>query len=413
MAEAALRKEKQGFPAMLQYPEFLKLFLGQTVSRLGDSIDSLAMVWMVYTLTNSPIQMATLMFVNALPSLLFGFFAGVFVDRWDRKRLLIWSDLFRGLMVAVIAYLYLVKALMPWHLFVSTFLISTSEVFSGPARTAVMPALVQPQHLMTANSLFSTVTSICEIMGLGLASFILGTVGISAAIVIDALSFWFCALMTLWTCIPKLSVSREKLDFRQYRLELKEGFQYIREVKVVFICMLLAAFTNFSLAPLGVIFPLFSDRLLHAGPGGLALMSAALSVGTLLGAVIVGQFGDRLPKKSQMIQFGIGGIGLGFFLLSFASSPWTAGFFCGLVGFALPAASISFGTIMQQLTPREKLGRVSAFSRTLAMAGIPLGIMIAGVLAETIQVNHFFQIVGALVILTIAVTSLSPEFRKA
>lgn len=412
MSEVALRKEKQGFSAMLGYPEFLKLFLGQTISRLGDSIDSLALVWMVYKLTNSPIQMATLMFVNALPSLLFGFFAGVFVDRWDRKRLLVWSDLFRGLVVAVLAYLYLAKILVPWHLFVGTFLISTSEVFSGPARTAVMPALVEKQHLMTANSLFSTVTSICEILGIGLASAILGTLGIAVAIFIDALSFWFCALMTVWTRIPKLPTNKTKLDFKQYRIELKEGFQYIRGTKIVFICTLLAAFTNFSLAPVGVIFPIFSDTVLHAGPGGFALMSASLSIGTLVGAVIVGQFGDRLPKKSRMIQLGIGGMGLGFFSLSFATSPWVAGFFCGLVGFALPIASISFGTIMQQVTPADKLGRVSAFGRTLAMAGIPLGIMIAGALAETIRVDHFYQIIGGLVIMIIGVTSLSKDFRK-
>lgn len=412
MSEIAVQKEKQGFSAMLAYPEFLKLFLGQTVSRLGDSIDSLALVWMVYKLTDSPLNMAVLMFFNALPSLLFGFFAGVFVDRWDRKRLLIWSDLFRGGMVALIAYLYMVKVLVPWHLFACTFLISTSEVFSGPARSAVVPELVEKRHLMTANSLFSTVSSICEIVGMGIASAILGTLGIAAAIFIDALSFWFCAMMTIFTRIPKLPTKKEKLNLKQYRIELKEGFDFIRGTRIVFICIILIAFTNFSLAPVGVIFPIFSDKLLHAGPSGFALMAATLSVGTLIGALLVGQFGDRIKRKSRMIQIGIGGIGISFFLLGFTSSVWLAALFCWIAGFSLPMASISFDTIVQQHTPSEKMGRVSGFGRTLAMGGTPLGIMIAGALAETISTDHIFQIVGFLVLITITIISLSKDFRK-
>lgn len=412
MTQPALTKEKKGFAVMTKYPEFLKLFLGQLISRMGDSIDSLAIMWMAYKLTDSPIIMATVMFFNALPSLLFGVLAGVFVDRWDRKKILIFGDIARGLVVALIAYLYFTGNMLFWYLYVGAFIISTIEVFSSPARTAVIPLLINNEHLMTANSMFNLASSICEIVGVGLASMIIGFWGIAAAIFIDALSFWFCALMTLLTKIPKLPAKESKLDFKEYRLELKEGFQFMRTEKIVLICILLAAFTNFILSPIGVVFPVFSDKILSAGATGFAAMSACFSVGILLSSIFVGQFGDRIKRKSTFILLGISGMGLGLFLLGFARVLLIAGIICLFTGFALPVANISFSTLVQQYTPKEKIGRVSAFARTLTLGGMPLGIMITGVLIEKIPANIFFYYVGIGVILVCIITSLSKDFRK-
>lgn len=413
MAEISMQKEKKGFAVMAAYPEFFKLFLGQTVSRLGDAIDGLALMWMAYKLTDSPLIMATVMFFNALPSLLFGVFAGVFIDRWDRKKVLILGDLSRGLIVGLIAYLYFRGLMVSWYLFVATFIISTVEVFSSPARTAILPVMVNKEHLMTANSMFNMVSSICEIIGIGIASAIVGVWGIAVAIFMDAISFLFCALMTWLTKIPKLPIDKKELNFQQYRLELREGFQFIRSVRIVFICIVLAAFTNFILAPIGVIFPVFSDKILKAGTTGFALMAASLSSGVLVSSMIMGQFGDRMKKKTRFIQIGIFGIGLGFALLGFAHTTIIAGILCFFVGLSLPVASISFSVLMQQNTPVEKLGRVSAFGRTLTMGGIPLGIMIAGLLSEMIPTNMFFHIVGVIIMAIIGITSLSSEFRNA
>lgn len=412
MPETVLTKEKKGFTVMVQYPEFLKLFTGQLISRLGDSIDSLAMMWMAYKLTDSPFIMATVMFFNALPSLLFGVLAGVFVDRWDRKKILIFGDISRGIVVAAIAYIYFTGNMVAWYLYISSFVISTIEIFASPARTAVLPTLIKKEHLMTANSMFNLASSLSEIVGVGLASMIVGFWGIATAILIDALSFWFCALMTLFTRIKKLPPKESKLNLKQYHLELKEGFQFIRTQKIVFICILLGAFTNFTLSPIGIIFPIFSDKILNAGSAGFAIMSACFSAGVFFSSIIVGQFGDRVKKKSPFILLGIAGIGLGFILLSFTRNTLTAGFFSLLAGSALPVASISFSALVQQFTPQEKLGRVSAFSRTLTSAGIPLGIMLTGLLAEEISANVFFCVIGILVILISGITSLSKDYRK-
>lgn len=413
MAQVSMQKEKKGFAVMTAYPEFFKLFLGQTVSRLGDSIDGIAFMWMAYKLTDSPLIMATVMFFNALPSLLFGVFAGVFIDRWDRKKVLILGDISRGLIVGLTAYLYFKGFMTPWYLFVTTFIISTVEVFSSPARTAILPVMVNKEHLMTANSMFNMVSSICEIVGVGIASAIVGVWGIAVAMFIDAISFFFCAFMTWLTNIPKLPIDKKELNFQQYRLELREGFQFIRSVKIVFICIILAAFTNLVIAPIGVIFPIFSDKILKAGASGFALMAACLSSGVLVSSFIIGQYGDRMKRKSRFVQSGIFGIGLGLALLGFAKTLIVAGILCFFVGFSSSVASISFGVLIQQNTPVEKLGRVSAFSRTLVMGGIPLGIMLAGLFSEMIPTNLFFHIVGVGAMGVIGLISLSPEFRKA
>lgn len=412
MTETVITKKKTGFAVMTKYPEFLKLFFGQLISRMGDSIDSLAIMWLAYQLTGSAIIMATVMFFNSLPSLLFGVFAGVFVDRWDRKKILILGDITRGIVVALVAYIYFTDNMVTWYLYISSFLISTIEIFSSPARVAILPTLVRKEHLMTANSMFNLASSLCEIIGVSLAAMIIGFWGIAAAILIDALSFWFCALMTFFTKIPKLPLKESKLDLKQYRLELREGFKFIRTEKIVYICILLAGFTNFALSPIGVLFPIFSDKILNAGSTGVAIMSACFSTGVLISSFIVGQFGDRMKKKSSFILLGIIGIGLGFILLSLAHIPFTAGLFIFIAGSALPVASISFNTLIQQYTPQEKLGRVSAFSRTLTLGGVPLGIMLTGFLAEKITANVFFLIVGILVILISGITSISTDFRK-
>src|SRR5690554_1997067 len=151
-------------------------------------------MWIILELTGSSLMMGTLVVVNVLPSILIGPFAGVLVDRWSRKRVMIVADVGRGLVTLTLAALWFLGVLPVWALFVATFVNSVFEVFALPARRAVVPLLVGKENLVPANAIYSFGENLASLFGLVAAGVVVASAGILAAIVVDGVTFLFSAL---------------------------------------------------------------------------------------------------------------------------------------------------------------------------------------------------------------------------
>lgn len=404
--------EKSGFSALLQYKSFMLIWLGNTVSRFGDAIDTIAFMWMVYKLTDSLIMMGTIMAVNALPSLIFGMIAGVFVDRMVKRKVMIITDLLRGASTALIALLYLTGSLEIYCLYIFTFFNSCCEVFASPARASAMQMLVKKEHYMTANSLREASTSTAQIIGTGIAAFIIGIWSIGAAILIDAFTFIFSAFTAVAANFKEsISNDRKPLSIGTVFTELKEGIDIIKESTVLTVATIIACLVNLLLTPFNVLVPAYSDRILMAGAKGYSLIEMSFTIGIIIGAIAIGQIGGRL-KKSILILSGFVALGMGIGLLGIIKNIYAAVIICSISGAFLPFISTSTMTIVQEITPRDKMGRISSILGTLCLLGLPVGNAVSGFIASGLNIQNTFLLLGLLICLMTVPVFFIKEFMK-
>ncbi|MEO3946818.1 MFS transporter [Gorillibacterium sp. CAU 1737] len=394
---------------LLRNRSYLTLLMASVISRFGDSLDSIAYSWMVYELTGSKALMGLLFGVNALPNLLVGPFAGVLVDRWPNKPILVISDFVRGSVVCVAALLFFTGHLAAWHLFVFTIIQSTMEALCVPAEKTLIPELVPHKQLLSANSYLSTASRLAELGGLGAAGILIATLGITGAILIDSFTFLISGLILLFglTRMPAKPQASEKLTPRRYMMMMKEGFVFIHRNKLLFAAVITAAFINFCLTPFNVLLPAFSKDLLNSGPAGLSYMSGALTVGMIIGGIWVGARGSRY-SNSALISTALALIGAMYALFSLTIilpdgvNLIGAVAACFVMGMSIPLASSPLMTLLQQKTPREIMGRIMALMSMLMCAMMPIGGWFTAGLSEVVSVPALFVIMGLMVVLAAA-----------
>ena len=404
-------KQQSGFAILLQYPDFLKVWIGRTISRFGDALDGIAFMWLMYKLTGSTLLMGTVMAVSAIPSL-FGMAAGVFVDRMDKKKIMVWMDLLRGLSTAAIAILYMAGGLAIWHLYAFAFFNSLCEVFSHPARSSAMQVLVGKDHYLASNSISQASGAAAEILGMGVAAAIIGLWGVGVAIFIDAVTFIISGFTAVLAKIDNTAVVNGRLNISVFFNELFDGFKIIKTNALILINIVLGCLINILLAPFNLLMPAYSDKILHAGEQGYSLMGIAIMVGIILGSLLIGQIGHRF-KKSTLIISGIMTFGLSIGALGFVSSLILAVGCSTLTGLCLPIITATGMAAVQEHTPREKMGRVSSTMSTIGLLGMPLGYAISGVVGESLNVQLTFMLLGSVMIFICIPALLNKEFRRS
>lgn len=419
MGELSTAK-KTGIKELFRIANFIKLTVANFVSRFGDSIDSIAYGWMVYSLTGSKLLMGTLFAVNAIPNIVLSPFTGVWADHFKKKRTIALCDLGRGIVVMITALLFAFGYLKTWHLFLFTVLNSSLETFSGPARSSIMPLILTKEQFLSANALSSSVSSFAQLIGLGAAGFLIASIDISGAILVDAVTFFISALLIFLMKVEGDVTSNRKLDTKAYISNLSEGFKYIMENKLILLTVLAAMVANFSLSPLNVLQPVYVAEILKSGAEVMSYMGVALLLGMMISGILVGQFGTKF-KKSLLMTTGFIIIGASYSALSIpelvafpkvtAVIIAVALFF--IFGTALPLVNAPIDTYVLENTKQELLGRVTSLLGMVSLCATPIGAGLTGVIAEFTSISVLFISTGALVILVGLMLLLSSEFRKA
>lgn len=392
-----MKSKSKGFKVILKYPDFIKIWLGRLISRLGDSIDTIAFMWMIYELTDSSILMGTIMTVNFLPNVVFGLFSGVFVDRWKKKPVMITGDLGRGLCVTITAVLYITGTVEPWHLYLITFINSTFETFASAARGAVIPRLVKEEEdYLTANSLFNASSSFAQMVGLGSAGFIIGMFGIGTAILIDAITFFICAIFMMVTRIPVIEKEKKKtkLTAENFSFDFKEGLSTAFKTPLIRISIILGISLNLFISPFNVLAPLYADNILGGGAKTYSFLTLGLTGGMLVGSLVIGQIGNNFSFK-KLISSGVFLMALGFSGFYLTLNITVALIFALLIGLGSAALSSSISSLVMKTTPKEIMGRISSVMNSLMMAAMPASTAIAGLIAEYYSTDFIFMIMGS------------------
>ena len=285
--------------ATLRQRNFGLLWSAGLISLAGDWMLRIALPIYVYQLTGSALATSTMLIAGMLPDLLFGSIAGVFVDRWDRKRTMVICNLL--LAIGLLPLLVVRSAEQIWLLYLVAFCESTIAQFFGPAENALLPQLVGEEHLVAANSLNSLNNNLARLIGPALGGIVAGLTGVVGVALLDAATFLLAAALIALisgTYKPLKSTAAEEPSsvgqaWAAVPREWLAGLQLIRQERIVMILFALIAITSLGEGVFGVLFVVFVNRILGGGAQEIGWLMSAQAVGGLIGGGLVGWLGSR------------------------------------------------------------------------------------------------------------------------
>jgi DHA3 family macrolide efflux protein-like MFS transporter len=409
---AALPAQPSPF-AVLRKRAFVFLWSAQLVSTIGDALTSLAAGIIVYRVTGSVLNVGLMLMATAVPALIFGLIAGVVVDRFDRKRIMIAADLIRLVIVASIPFL--VNIHIAW-LYVMVMLSASVTQFFSPANESVLPEIASEEELGAANAIMAIAQFGSTAVGFALAGLLASTQSINVVFLIDAGTFAFSALMISLVKIAPLV--EELTTLRDMIRNLNFGAKFIlrtpilRSMNLVKIPVLVAfGLQNVLLLP-------FALTALSATEFEYGIQEGLTSVGFVVGSLLMARLSDRL-REGQWLVLSYLGMGL-FGLLYAMQTNVSLAIVLISISAALEAPSFVAGRLINQRnTPREMRGRVFSTGYVITTVVYLVGMGLAG-LADVIDVRLMFVVSSFVVIGAALVTAVLPglgqpaaEWRRA
>lgn len=378
--------------------DFWKFWTGQAISVLGTSFTTLALPLLVYRLTGSAVNLALTSAAEFLPYLLFGLIIGAWVDRTNRKQLMIVVNLLQALVIVTIPVLAAFGHLVVWWIYAMGFVGSTLGICFSSAEFAAIPSLVSQDDLVTANGRLQASYSAMSIIGPLLAGGLAAVMPVERMLYIDAASFIIAAASLLLVTQPFNTL--ETRAPTSIRRDIAEGLRYVLGHPVLRLISLMMAMVNFVAATTGAELVLFAHQRLHAGNAQIGVLFAAQSAGVIVLSLAAGPLRKRFPfSKVALSALMIEGL----LCLAFALVRWypVNVVLWGLQGGFGILFNINTGSLRQAIVPNHMLGRVMSIAGVLAWSAIPVGTFLGGVLIQ--RTGNVALIYGAIGILTVLI----------
>jgi DHA3 family macrolide efflux protein-like MFS transporter len=361
-----------------------------------------ALAWYLAKETGSATVLAMAMMVGILPGVILGPFIGPFIDRWNRKKIMIFGDLATMLLTLVLVILFYTDTIQIWLIYVVLACRAISGSFQGPALSASLPMIVPEKHLVRANGLNMTLQGIINIIGPPAGAFLMEALPMQWVLSVDIVTAVIAIGCLLPLAIPHPPHTTLTTKFNVIG-DMVQGFRYIASWKGLLFLIILCSMMNFFVAPVNSLRPLFVTNYLGGDVLKLGWLATAFGVGVIAGGLILGAWGGF---KRRIFTCLIGLMIWGICITAFGFTTESL-FFLGLAlmliaGFGLTMNNASVGAIFQATVPRDMQGRVFTLMFSAAGAMMPLGLVIAGPLADAIGVRTIWYISG-ISILTLAI----------
>ena len=389
---------------------FSLLWIGQTISGAGDFFfDTTLILWITIVLARGqiwlPLAVGGVGLSVAIPQLIIGPLAGVFVDRWEKRSTMIWMDIVRAILVALLLFTtgllplpFKVDAHLPlaWRLssiYVIIVLQTCCAQFFGPARLALTADIVPDIERTRGMSMNNISFNVAMILAPALAAPLFLAFGAAWAILIDVLSFVFSFLFIFLIQIPEVTHSTTRDKKGNYFREFIDGLHFFRGNRVLVVLLVAGIIFNFGTGTFNAFYLLFALDYAHAPIKLSGLFAASYGVAVILGSIVAVPLAKHIGEGRL---FWLSIVTWGVLLLLFArmTSFWSALLFNCLLGFSNAGINVVVGPLLMRFTLREYIGRVSAVFTPVIQAAQFLSIMLAGFFASTILADLHAQIFG-------------------
>jgi predicted MFS family arabinose efflux permease len=376
-----------------RYRDFRLMWLGACTSSIGTWMQQLAQSWLVYTMSGSAFFLGLDAFLGQAPIMLFSLVGGVFADRKSRRKLLLMSQYVQMFCAFVLAALVFFGLRHIWPILCLSFLVGTAQSFGGPAYSALVPTLVEPEDLPNAIALNSIQFNLARVIGPVLGGLALEQLGASWCFVLNGVSF-IAVIVSLYM----IRVEFKPAQSRESVLEsMKQGFGFIRN-RASMISLIVLAFSMTLIAyPIIAFLPVFARDVLHAGSRGYSVLLASSGAGSVVGALIVAAFArDKNLGRAALIML----LALGVAMTSFALSNtlWWSCVFLFVAGAAMIGVFAMVSSLVQLITADQMRGRVMSVYNIAFRGGMPLGSILVGAIVQRLGAPPVIAVNGALLV---------------
>ena len=415
-AAPAIEEERPQSPylALVRNRNFSLLWVGQLISFFGDRIHQVAL-GILATQRATPLDLGITFAATALPNVFLGPLAGALVDRWDRRRTMIGCDVVRAGLVLLVPLAIEVHIAL---VYLIAFAVATVGLLFRPAKTAIVPAIVREEHLVTANSASSVNETIADLIGYPVAAVIVAALAglIGAAFVLDAGTYVASALLIWGMTTPRQDLEAEPFSARAIWREMAEGWRFLTHQAELLSNTLVSTVAQLAFGAEIVGSFLYAQQVLDqshlAFPENYGWLMSSLGLGSVVGGLVIGGYAAK-ARKGPMTIAGFVLLGLAMVGAGLVRNPYAAIGLFFVIGVANMLYLVPTITLFQERTPQRLFGRVVSTRQALTFAAMAISMGVAGWLAEIIGPAEVLMLGGGLIAAAGLVAILVPAMRNA
>ena len=377
--------------ASLKNRNFRLYFGGQCVSLVGTWMQQIAMSWLVFRLTGSVFLLATVTFMAQIPVLVVTPYMSVFVDRFNRRALLVVTQSLSMVQALLMALLTLTGWIEVWHIMVLSLLIGLINALDNPTRQSFYPSLVPAEKLGNAIALNSAVINGSRLIGPAVGGVLIGLLGEGICFVWNGVSYIAVIIALL---MMRIKPNRETVVKQRVWEDMRDGFLYVaHDIPIRSLLLLMSAISFFGL-PLMTFIPAYVKTILGGESEMLGLLLSCVGVGSFIAALYLAARKSVLGLGKVVMLSGALLV-IGLVVMSFLTVPWVAAVLCVPVGFTIIAAVASINTLLQTLSREDKRGRVMGYMAMAFTGMAPVGSMVLGAIEKFAGLQNIILLSGA------------------
>ena len=388
--------------SLFAHRDFRLLLLGQTTSQLGAQVSGVAIPLLaVLTLDASPFELGLVTASSTLAFAVIGLPAGVWVDRWRRRPILVASDLARTALLVTIPLAAAFGVLTITHLVVVSLLSGFARVFFDVGYQSYIPSVIGRERVLAGNSSMETIRASGQVVGPGIGGWLVALVGAANVVVIQAVTFAVSAISLMAIRTPE-SVIPPPANRLRLRAQIMEGLAFVGRNRILRATAITSAASNFSFAIASAVSFIFMSRTLNLSPTAIGVIIAAGSVTVMIAAAFTPRFSRRVGS-ARIIWMSLAVTGPIALLGPLAQPGWWVALLIVSIAageFGSIIYAITNVSLRQRLCPENMLGRVTATMRFLIMGAFPLGAFIGGILGELVGLRGTLWIAGIIILLS-------------
>jgi MFS family permease len=385
-----------------KYRNYRLFFYGQSISQIGTWMQRTGVIWVVYTMTHSPFMLGLTVFASQFPSFVFSLPGGVISDRYNRYKLLLGTQIASMIQAFLLFVITMSSGYSVWSILILSAVLGLINAFDVPARQPLIHELVTNKaDLPNAMALNSSIVNLARLIGPALSGLVLVKLGASICFLLNALSFIAVIISLL---MIKMKPYIEPPKKRDLRLELKEGFIYLRNTPSIAIALSMLGLTSLLVLPYGTVLPVFAKLVFKGDADTFGYINSFIGVGAVIGSIFLA---TRKPNADLKFLLFVSTVifGISLILFSHTVNFPLAMVFATLTGFGMMNQTTICMTIVQVESEKEMRGRVMSYVAMAYFGMLPLGSLLVGYISQHAGAPNAILIQGITALIIAAVFS--------